>query len=100
VLSKDGEISIGLSKVSENPLCTSAQYPLYTIMLIAEGVGEYTADFGTFGFQGPSLIFATPLQTMSMHGPLKNVTLLQFHGDFYCIEYHKQEVACNGVLFN
>jgi len=23
-----------------------------------------------------------------------------FHGDFYCIEYHKKEVACNGLLFN
>src|SRR5690606_16131432 len=21
-------------------------------------------------------------------------------GDFYCIEYHKKEVACNGLLFN
>jgi AraC-like DNA-binding protein len=26
--------------------------------------------------------------------------LLQFHGDFYCIEYHRNEVACNGLLFN
>src|SRR5690606_15528435 len=25
---------------------------------------------------------------------------LLFHGDFYCIEYHKKEVACNGLLFN
>ncbi len=25
---------------------------------------------------------------------------LAFHGDFYCIEYHKNEVACNGLLFN
>ena len=26
--------------------------------------------------------------------------VLAFHGDFYCIEYHKKEVACNGLLFN
>lgn len=26
--------------------------------------------------------------------------ILTFHGDFYCIEYHKKEVACNGLLFN
>jgi len=26
--------------------------------------------------------------------------MLQFHGDFYCIEYHRSEVACNGLLFN
>ena len=25
---------------------------------------------------------------------------IAFHGDFYCIEYHKKEVACNGLLFN
>lgn len=25
---------------------------------------------------------------------------MQFHGDFYCIEYHKAQVACNGLLFN
>lgn len=28
------------------------------------------------------------------------MNFLQFHGDFYCIEYHKAEVACNGILFN
>ena len=25
---------------------------------------------------------------------------LWFHADYYCIEYHKKEVACNGLLFN
>lgn len=28
------------------------------------------------------------------------MTILQFHSDFYCIEYHKAQVACNGLLFN
>lgn len=28
------------------------------------------------------------------------IVLLHFHSDFYCIEYHKKEVACNGLLFN
>src|SRR5690606_24272019 len=28
------------------------------------------------------------------------LTAIQFHGDFYCIEYHKEEVSCNGILFN
>src|SRR5690606_31649430 len=27
-------------------------------------------------------------------------SMIAFHGDFYCIEYHKNEVACNGLLFN
>ena len=28
------------------------------------------------------------------------IDVLNFHSDFYCIEYHKKEVACNGLLFN
>jgi len=28
------------------------------------------------------------------------VRMLQFHGDFYCIEFHREEVSCNGLLFN
>src|SRR5690606_10848544 len=29
-----------------------------------------------------------------------SATRVLFHGDFYCIEFHKEEVACNGLLFN
>jgi AraC family transcriptional activator of pobA len=29
-----------------------------------------------------------------------NCRMLQFHGDFYCIEFHREEVSCNGLLFN
>jgi AraC-like DNA-binding protein len=34
------------------------------------------------------------------HHPVSPLSMLQFHGDFYCIEYHREEVACNGLLFN
>src|SRR5690606_24646348 len=46
-------------------------------------------------------LFTSPYQHISLNCktdfPVKQ---LSFHGDFYCIEYHKQEVACNGLLFN
>ncbi len=46
-------------------------------------------------------MFTTPYQTIVFKGA-DELTLrsLLFHGDFYCIEYHKKEVACNGLLFN
>ena len=27
-------------------------------------------------------------------------TIMMVEGEFYCIEYHRQDVACNGLLFN
>lgn len=52
------------------------------------------ADIGT-------ALFLSPYQTLrwleTELGPLRRI---RFHGDYYCIEYHREEVACNGVLFN
>lgn len=45
-------------------------------------------------------MFLSPFQSFVLNDGCGPVRLLQFHGDFYCIEYHKKEVACNGLLFN
>jgi len=82
-------------------LCTPAQYPVYTVFFIPEGSGTYHADFGVFNFQGPVLLFSTPLQVIYIEEcQFLNCKMLQFHGDFYCIEFHREEVSCNGLLFN
>jgi len=82
-------------------LCTPAQYPVYTVFFIPEGSGTYHADFGVFNFQGPVLLFSTPLQVIYIEEcEFLNCKMLQFHGDFYCIEFHREEVSCNGLLFN
>lgn len=78
-----------------------AQFNEYSILHITEGKGMYHADFGVFPFSGPVLLFSTPLQTIRLESEVSlSGTLLQFHSDFYCIEYHRDEVACNGLLFN
>lgn len=50
---------------------------------------------------GNSLIFIVPYQYFSLLYQ-SNFRLLQiaFNRDYYCIELHKHDVACNGVLFN
>jgi len=54
-----------------------------------------------YDFSGNIALFTTPYQSMKFGGMLEgNIRMLVFHGDFYCIEYHKKEVACNGLLFN
>lgn len=73
----------------------------YYFMLIADSPLDFLVDFTAYRCPAYSFIFLSPYQyfklTEEQRGQLK---LLRFHGDFYCIAYHKKEVACNGVLFN
>lgn len=102
VFSGSGECLLGLRELTVNELSIPRQHPGYIIIFIKEGEGIYHADFGEFPFTAPVLLFATPLQ--AIHVQQQNTqsvsTVLQFHGDFYCIEYHRAEVSCNGLLFN
>lgn len=101
VLSTSGDCLFSLQKIVSGDLSQPVQYSRYTILFIAAGKGSFQADFGNFPFEGPVIFFATPYQTIYFKDqPLSEITMLQFHGDFYCIEYHKAEVACNGLLFN
>jgi len=66
-----------------------------------QGVGLFAVDAVEFAYAGNTLLFLSPYQHFQWKGGSDaTVSLLQFHGDFYCIEYHKKEVACNGLLFN
>jgi AraC-like DNA-binding protein len=54
-----------------------------------------------YPFSGPSVLFLAPFQSLWISGVSRMMgEVVQFHGDFYCIEFHKPEVACNGLLFN
>lgn len=101
VFSGSGECLLGLRELTAAELSTPAQHPGYIVLLIREGKGIYHADFGVFPFSAPVLLFATPLQAIHIQQNTQSgCTMLQFHGDFYCIEYHRAEVSCNGLLFN
>lgn len=101
VYSGTGGLLLGLKVRNEADLCTPVQYPVYTIFFIQHGTGSYHADFGVFPFEGPVLLFSTPLQVIYIEECKSfSCCTLQFHGDFYCIEFHRKEVACNGLLFN
>lgn len=48
-----------------------------------------------------SLIFLAPYQLFRvLEAPDSHFVQLAFNGDYYCIELHKHDVACNGLLFN
>ena len=100
ICSSSDETLLGLD-TGEDCLAAPVQYPEYTIVFVEEGEGVFHADFGAFPFKGPVLLFSTPLQMIYITQQVScKLTILQFHSDFYCIEYHKAQVACNGLLFN
>lgn len=81
-------------------LTDNYKLPLYSIFLLRKGA-RFTVDFTEYTAPEYSILFLTPYQHLQWLGEkVDRLRLLQFHGDFYCIEYHKKEVACNGLLFN
>jgi AraC family transcriptional activator of pobA len=99
--SAKGELLLSLKVADAVACCKPVQYSVYTVFLIPRGSGCFHADFGSFPFKGPALLFSTPLQMIYIDDchDVKG-RMLQFHGDFYCIEFHREEVSCNGLLFN
>lgn len=102
ILSTSGDCLLGLKALQEHELCSPVQFANYVVLYLPSGEGVYHADFGVFPFTGPVLLFATPFQALHLEqvSPVPKRSMIQFHGDFYCIEYHSVEVACNGLLFN
>lgn len=77
-----------------------SSFPFYAIVVLPKA-SAFSIDGTRYVTDEKALVFLTPYQLLEWYDadalPLK---ILRFHGDFYCIEYHKKEVACNGVLFN
>jgi len=93
-----------LSTVSFEKACVvnkNKQIDNYSIYWIKEGKGTYNIDFKSYSFTGNVLFFLSPGQIFSVDSEkIKEAYKLSFIRDFYCIETHDKEIACNGVLFN
>ena len=73
----------------------------YKIFFVEEGSGKYQIDFQDIEITGSGIFFLSPgqaLQVLEEH--LSRATQISFNREFYCIETHGKEIACNGVLFN
>jgi len=101
IRSASGNTLLSLHTAWPDELGRPVQFAGYTVLFLANGTGVFHADFGAFRYEGPTLLFATPTQVIYLQQDIPApFAMLQFHGDFYCIEYHRAEVACNGLLFN
>ena len=77
------------------------QVDAYSVYWIKEGKGIYNIDFESYAFDDNVLFFLSPGQVFSVESEkIKEAYKLTFVRDFYCIQAHDKEVACNGILFN
>lgn len=72
----------------------------YCVILL-KGPGIFSVDQINYAYEDCTVLFLTPYQKLKLASETGGkIFILSFHGDYYCIEYHKEEVACNGLLFN
>ncbi|WP_298779514.1 helix-turn-helix domain-containing protein [uncultured Polaribacter sp.] len=98
------EDTFSLSTVQFDKACTiehNEQINAYSIYWIQEGTGIYNIDFEQYTFTDNVLFFLSPGQVFTVDSEqIKTAYKLTFIRDFYCIQTHDKEVACNGILFN
>lgn len=77
------------------------KYNYFSVILVIKGKGTVTADLSEYPFDG------TCLMSFSLYQPFKiksegafQGVMVNFHPDFFCLHKHRNEVSCNGVLFN
>ena len=79
----------------------SETYKSYIKVLYLNEGFEIKVDFKIYSTDGPTLFFISPNQVLSIDQLGGQPGLLVFYNrDFYCIQLHDEEVACDGLLFN
>ena len=74
--------------------------PFYQI-LVFDTSTKFEINLTQYVCSGSTILFLTPYQQFKWLDANKTeLKLIQFHGDYYCIEYHKNMISCNGILFN
>lgn len=76
-------------------------YKQYIKVLYLSKGYKLTVDFASYTTRQPTLFFVAPNQFLKIEncGP-ETGYLIFYNRDFYCIQIHDQEVACDGLLFN
>lgn len=79
----------------------SETYKSYIKVLYLNEGFEIKVDFKIYSTDGPTLFFISPNQVLRIDELGGQSGLLVFYNrDFYCIQLHDEEVACDGLLFN
>ena len=73
--------------------------PYIKVLYVPAGY-ELTVDFNHYKTEVPSLFFITYQLLDIKKGNTDEASLIYYNRDFYCIQIHDKEVACDGLLFH
>lgn len=101
LLFEDNYKKLGLENFSQQNLQTiNGNKFRYDIKVFFIPAGyELSVDFNHFTTIKPTLFFLTN-QHLKVEKGKDEATLLYYNRDFYCIQIHDKEVACDGLLFH
>jgi AraC-like DNA-binding protein len=94
---------IGLVQVDNDSLelINSDAYTSYIKALYLPKGCKVKVDFNGYETEGPSLFFIGPNQILNLEVLCSEKGyLIYYNRDFYCIQIHDEEVACDGLLYN
>ena len=75
-------------------------YKQYIKVLYLPKGYKLTVDFNAYNTRQPSLFFVAPNQVLKIENyASEEGHLMYYNRDFYCIQIHDKEVACDGLLF-
>lgn len=74
--------------------------PFIKIVMVPAGY-RLMVDFTLYETTAPTLFFVAPNQFLKLlSGTSDTASMLFYNRDFYCVQIHDAEVACDGLLFN
>lgn len=93
-----------LTSLKVNTYCVANKNEIsdhYKIYWIEDGSGTYRIDFKEFTINGSGIFCLSPGQVFTIESEqVQSAFQIAFDKDFYCVETHGKEIACNGLLFN
>lgn len=73
----------------------------YKIYWIEDGSGDYQIDFKKVKIEKAGIFCLSPGQILTVENEkVRTGYQISFDREFYCVEAHGKEIACNGLLFN
>lgn len=92
----------GYTKIDERILkdLNAGVYRQYIQVLYLPAGFTLKVDFTTYKTEMSSFFFVSSNQVIQILESAEGGHFMFFNADFYCVQVHDAEVACNGILFN
>src|SRR5438445_1869120 len=96
------EMALRITRFKDDSLFNSQKkYNYFSMLLLSKGEGSVQRDDARYVFNSDCLLcFAIYQPFMVKSESEMEGVLINFHPSFFCLFKHRNEVSCNGVLFN